>query len=122
MNDMKVHIHDKGDDWFYYPDVMVNCDPAGQRKLFCDTSAVIWEVLSPSTELTDRREKRLAYERLESLHTYVLVAQEKRELTVYRRRDDVWHKEILAAESARLEIAELEFSITLDAIYLRTGL
>ena len=29
MNDMKAHIESDGDDWFYYPDVMVNCEPAG---------------------------------------------------------------------------------------------
>ena len=62
INDMKAHIHQRGDDWFYYPDVMVNCDPAGQQKYFCETPSVIIEVLSPDTEAKDRREKRLAYE------------------------------------------------------------
>src|SRR5438552_833796 len=47
INNMKAHIHERGDDWFYYPDVMVNCDPAGQHKYFCETPSVIIEVLSP---------------------------------------------------------------------------
>jgi Uma2 family endonuclease len=121
MNDMKAHIEDAGDHWFYYPDVMVS-DPTDQHALYCDTPSVIFEVLSPSTEQTDRREKRLAYERLPSLHTYILVAQELREVTVYRRRDGLWHKSILPATGSTLEIPELEFSISLDAIYARTGL
>ncbi len=122
MNDMKAHVQDDGDDWFYFPDVMVNCDPAGQHKLYCDTPSVIAEVLSPSTEQTDRREKRLAYERLPSLHTYILVSQDKRELIIFRRSESRWDKITLTDPHGTLEIPQLEFSITLDAIYARTGL
>ncbi len=25
INDMKARVHKRNDDWFYYPDVMVNC-------------------------------------------------------------------------------------------------
>ena len=49
INDMKAHIQ-RDDEWFYYPDVMVNCDPAGQRAYSCETPAVIFELLSPETE------------------------------------------------------------------------
>jgi Uma2 family endonuclease len=120
--DMKVHIHDGGEDWFYYPDVMVNCSPSGQHKYYCDTPSVIVEVLSPDTEQTDRREKRLAYERIKSLHTYILVAQDKREVTVFHRIDGGWEKTILTGTAETLRIPELEFTLTLDDIYARTGL
>ena len=122
MNDMKAHIHDAGDDWFYFPDIMVNCDPVGQHKLYCDTPSLIVEVLSPSTEQTDRREKRLSYERLPSLHTYILVSQEKRELTVFRRENFAWNKSTLTEASGVLEIPQLGFAISMDSIYARTGL
>ncbi len=121
MNDMKTHVAKRGDEWFYYPDVMVNCDPAGQQKYYCDTPAVIVEVLSPHTERRDKLEKRLAYELIDSLHTYVLVAQERRELTVYRRDSEGWQREILPEEGDLLRIPQLEFSISLDGIYARTG-
>ena len=90
MNDMKTHIRKKEDDWFYYPDVMVNCDPAGQQNYYCDTPSVIVEVMSPTTERIDRREKLMAYELIPSLHTYVLVSQERREVTIHRRAGDDW--------------------------------
>lgn len=122
MNDMKVHLESQGDEWFYYPDVMVNCDPQGQEKLYCNTPAVIVEVLSPSTERTDRQEKRLAYETITSLHTYVLVAQDCREVTMYRRAGDGWARKILPRDGQRLHIAQLDFSIDLDSLYARTGL
>ncbi len=122
MADMKVHIQDAGDHWFYYPDVMVNCDPAGQHKYYCDTPSVIVEVLSPDTEQTDRREKRLAYGRIPSLHTYILVSQDKREVTIFHRAGGEREKTVLTGTTETLRIPELEFGITLDDIYARTGL
>ena len=123
MNDMKAHIHSDGDDWFYYPDVTVNCEPAGQREFHCDTPSVIVEVLSPDTEATDRREKRLAYEKIATLHTYVLVAQDRRELLIFRRKPGGgWSRESLPDAGDSLRLPELEFELPLDAIYARTGL
>ena len=121
MNDMKVRIREARDESYYYPDVMVNCDPAGQQTYFCDTPALIVEVLSPSTEAIDRREKLTAYRRIPSLHTYILAEQEKREVTIYRRLPEGWEKTILTGADT-LTVPELEFSTTLDAIYARTGL
>ena len=121
INDMKAHIHKKNDDWFYYPDVMVNCDPAGQHSYFCDTPSVIVEVLSPATERIDRREKRMAYEMIETLHSYILVSQERREVTIYRRCEDGWATERLPEDGAELRIPEVEFTMSLDAIYARAG-
>ena len=121
MNDMKARIRDARDESYYYPDVMVNCDPTGQQTYFCNTPALIVEVLSPSTEAIDRREKLNAYQRIPSLHTYILAEQDKREVTVYRRRPEGWEKTTLTGADT-LQVPELEFSITLDAIYARTGL
>ena len=122
MNDMKAHIETKKDDWFYYPDVMVNCDPAGQHKYYCETPSVIVEVMSPSTERIDRREKRMAYELIPTLHTYVLVSQERREVTIHRHVGDDWTTERLPENGDALRIPELEFEMPLDAIYARAGL
>ena len=44
INDMKARIVLKGEDWFYYPDILVNCDPTGQKKYYCETPSVIVEV------------------------------------------------------------------------------
>ena len=122
MNDMKAHIQRQNDDWFYYPDVMVNCDPAGQHPYFCETPTLIIEVLSPETEVKDRREKRLAYERIEALRTYVLVSQERREVFIFRRSHNGWDREVLPDDGETLRVPDLDFSISLDAIYARTGL
>jgi Uma2 family endonuclease len=120
-SDMKVRIRAMSEDWFYYPDVMVNCDPTGQHQYFCETPSVIAEVLSEATEEKDRREKFLAYSLLPSLHTYILAAQDRREITVHRRVNGEWSRVILNG-AAVLTIPELDFTVSLDAIYARTGL
>ena len=120
-NDMKAHISKADDDWFYYPDVMVNCDPSGQQQYYCETPSVIVEVLSPATERIDRREKRMAYEMIPTLHSYILVSQDKREVTIFRRKDGAWTTERLPEDGTELRIPELEFTMSLDAIYTRAG-
>ena len=118
---MKVHIRSADEHWFYYPDVLVSCDSAGQHKHYCDTPSVIIEVLSDATESKDRTEKFFAYSTIRSLHTYILAAQDKREVTVFHRTTGDWSRTILTG-SATLAIPELEFTVSLDALYARTGL
>lgn len=122
MAEMKAHVHSVGDDWFYYPDVMVNCDPSGQHELFCDTPSIIFEVLSPSSEDRDRHEKALAYRTIPTLHTYVLVAQDRREILVFRRTEAAWTREVLPDGGPTLLLPQIGCEIPLDAIYARTGL
>jgi len=60
----------------YYPDVQVVCDPA-DREADAETPCLVVEVLSPSTSLSDLREKRMAYRRLHRL-AHVIVFQKER--------------------------------------------
>jgi Uma2 family endonuclease len=53
-SDVKVRIHKDAADFFYYPDVTIDCSGAGNAALFADEPRVIFEVLSPDTERIDR--------------------------------------------------------------------
>src|SRR5919198_5223972 len=55
---------------FYYPDVVVTCDPTDDDEYRVERPVLAIEVLSPGTESTDRREKRLNYSKLDSLREY----------------------------------------------------
>lgn len=67
----------------YYPDVMVVCSPAPDR--FHETDPVlVVEVLSPSTQANDRREKAVAYAESSSLGLLLLVDQHVRRIEVAR--------------------------------------
>ena len=63
ISDMKVRI--EAVDTFYYPDVVVMCDPRDTEDYFKTRPCLIIEVASPTTAVIDRREKLLAYQKLE---------------------------------------------------------
>lgn len=71
---IKLRVHG---DVFYYPDVMVACEP-DEDPLIEDRPCLVVEVLSKNTETTDRREKLLAYRNLPSLRAYLIVSQDRR--------------------------------------------
>ncbi|MEZ5672664.1 MAG: Uma2 family endonuclease [Thiotrichaceae bacterium] len=49
------------------------------------------EVLSPSTEMIDRREKLATYQNIPSLRYYLLVASDHVNVEYYQRLDDGWY-------------------------------
>ncbi len=116
IGDVKVRLEVLGDDVFYYPDVVVGCDPRDMHPLFMRFPTVVVEVLSETTERIDRREEFLSYTRIETLEEYVLVAQDRREVTVFRRANG-WQAEVLRGETDTLRLASLEFVQPLGEIY-----
>jgi Uma2 family endonuclease len=117
--DMKLKIPDTSA--FYYPDVLVACDPADNAKYFRERPTVVFEVLSLETNQTDQREKWHAYALIPSLKTYVIVSQEKCELTILRRgRPGPWVAAVLTGEDAVLKLPELKIEIPFARIYERT--
>ena len=115
ISDMKLHVQT----WkaYYYPDILVTCDPTDSHSHFKERPSLVVEVLSPSTESTDRREKMLAYRTLSSLKEYVLVATEKRLVEIYRRDgNDEWQLAAVSQDQSLL-LESVGVSLTLDEIY-----
>ena len=116
MADVKLRVQISAEDVFYYPDVMVTCDPRNTDAYFKRFPQVLMEVLSPQTEPTDRREKFLSYIQIETLEEYVLVAQDKLEVTVFRRANK-WQPEIVQKPEEQLRLNSLAFTLPLDLVY-----
>lgn len=115
--DMKVRIAKKSADIFYYPDVMVTCDSQDTEKYYKTSPCLIFEVLSPSTQDLDRREKRLNYQSLGSLQEYVLVSQSEIKVEVYRPdRSGNWSRQTLG-NGDRLELQSVGLTLTMADIY-----
>ena len=118
ISDMKLHVAA----WnaFYYPDVMVVCSPTDNHTHYKESPSVIVEVLSDSTADIDRREKLLAYRTLASLREYVLIAQDKRQIDVYRRApdgaNDVWLLESLG-EGDLLQLESIGVGMSMAEVY-----
>ena len=88
-NDMRVRVTNTG--LFTYPDLVVTC---GEEEFADDEQdtlldpLVIFEVLSDSTEAYDRGKKFEHYQSIDSLSTYVLVAQDAPRIERYVRQED----------------------------------
>ena len=118
-NDMKARTHSQV---FYYPDVMVCCDPADNARYYRERPRFIFEVLSEETRRTDEREKALAYFHTPSVESYVIVEQERVAVTVFRRDSGPWWKaETLTQPSSLVRLDALGFEMPLERIYRRTA-
>jgi len=114
---VKLHITTSLSEFFYYPDVMVGCDPKDNHEYYLERPVILFEVLSPSTESIDRREKLLAYQAITSLEHYVIVAQEERRIEWLRRQENSWSVTVLTDPADRLEFPGQGASLTLAEIY-----
>lgn len=123
MSDVKLHV--ARDSAYYYPDVMVACSEqastANEVQAVSDPLLVI-EVLSPSTEATDRREKLHAYRHLPSLQEYALVSQDTQQVEVYRRQGDIGWLYITFEPGDTVEFAAVGLTLPLADLYAGTDI
>ena len=98
-----------------YPDASVVCSRSDDDGDLSNATAV-FEVVSPSTALTDRRVKAIEYAAVPSILVYVLLEQDRPEVTV-RRRSAAWEAEIVTGLDAMLDLPEIGVSIPMSVIY-----
>lgn len=104
---------------YVYPDVAVICgkSPFIKKDRINDATVII-EVLSDSTEGKDRSRKFQDYQRLASLQSYVLVAQDEMKVEVFTRTDsNKWLYEWFSQPTEKLVCESIHFSISLADIY-----
>ncbi|NNF57286.1 MAG: Uma2 family endonuclease [Rhodothermaceae bacterium] len=118
-SDLRVHIPSTG--LYTYPDVAAVC---GEERFLDDevdtllNPVLITEVLSASTEDYDRGRTAAFYREIESLEEYVVVAQDRKAVEVYRRlAPDHWELFTLHGEGATAELASVGVRVELDALY-----
>jgi Uma2 family endonuclease len=114
-SDMKVYVETHNS--FYYPDLSVCCDPSDRNELFLSRPCFIVEVLSPSTALIDRREKRASYTTLESLRDYVMIDQDRLHVELYRRESSGWRGYLLNQPDDVVESSCLGMRLSLQQVY-----
>lgn len=116
-SDVRVRIEATGRST--YPDLSVVCGP--RRTATDDPDALanpvlIAEVLSDSTEASDRGEKWAHYQRLASLKEYVLVSQHEPHVEVFRRRNDgEWT--YASYRDGEVELVSLGLRVPIGALY-----
>jgi Uma2 family endonuclease len=112
---MKTHIQAAYGDFFYYPDLQVCCQKDDAQRYYKQSPKLIIEVLSNATQRHDRCEKFNNYRQLDSLEEYVLVAQDKRQLEIYRRAGQ-WQA-VLATGNDAIGLESIGLALNLADVY-----
>ncbi len=121
-SNMKVRTTTKS--LFAYPDLTVVCGEPKFHDVKKDVlinPAVIFEVLSPSTERYDRNEKFQYYKNeTPSLADYILVSQDKFLVEQFtKQEDESWRYRSFDRAEDVLQIDSIEAEVALQDIYLR---
>ena len=119
MGDMKVRVDHDGDSYFYYPDLLLTCDPDDKESPYYRRHpCLLVEVLSPSTERIDAREKLFAYRLLPSLCEYLLLRQDRLQADLYQLNDEGrWQHKVFTHPDDALALRSLDVAVTLHNVY-----
>jgi len=87
-SDMKVYISETR---YFHPDVIVTCDPRDRGTIQAIQSPrLVVEVLSPTTELTDRTWKLKNYLAHPTIEEYILVDSQSCKIELYLKKQNKW--------------------------------
>jgi Uma2 family endonuclease len=113
-NSLKIHVMGS----IRYPDAFVTCTPIQRDSTVVYEPVVIFEVLSKSTEHTDRTVKNREYAGTGSVRRYVFLEQAAMKGTMFTRSADGadWLPEPLGADAV-LEMPEIGVDLPLVALY-----
>jgi hypothetical protein len=99
---------------------MVTYEPFDARSVSKSAPVLLVEVLSPNTSAIDRREKLIAYRKIESLKEYLIVYQDRQQVEIHRRSSDLkWECLVLTAgdELSLESLPKGPVPLPLDVIY-----
>jgi len=108
---------------YTYADVVVSCsevDRPTSEESEVMAPRVIFEVLSDSTEHTDRGRKADDYRASPSLQEYVLVGTRYQRVEVYRRTAEGWGQFRFYGPGDEVELTSIGVHFTVAAVYRRT--
>jgi Uma2 family endonuclease len=113
-SDMRVFVSETR---YYHPDVTVGCDPADRgTKTMIQFPRLVIEVLSPTTETKDRREKLRDYTACSTIEEYLLVDSRSLRMEIYRKMGKKWLYEAFQPEDD-IELASLDIQFPVMAAY-----
>jgi Uma2 family endonuclease len=110
-SDMKVYMSETR---YFHPDVIVTCDPRDQGTVQAIRSPrLVVEVLSPTTELTDRTWKLKNYRMHSTIEEYMLVDSQSFKIEIYHKEQNKWIYEAFEdTDEITLSSLEVRFSLT----------
>lgn len=105
---------------YYYPDILVSCEEDPESPYFRNAPILIFEVTSPSTANTDRREKLLFYQQMPSVQEYAVVDQQRVNIELHRRQPNgTWITYFFDASDDEIEFQSVGLTMPITEIYRR---
>ena len=116
-SDIRVHLENVST--YVYPDVVVSCEEI-QEDILHEPRIVV-EVLSPSTETSDRGMKFINYRNCPSLQEYILVDSLKQLVEVYHREGKRWILDTYRA-GEQVYIPSFDLHLPVEEVYAKVRL
>ncbi|MEM9091616.1 MAG: Uma2 family endonuclease [Cyanobacteria bacterium P01_F01_bin.53] len=116
VSDVKVQL---GEGLSYrYPDLVVSCDERDKEESqFYRFPKLIVEVLSPSTESTDRDDKFQEYIQIPTLEEYVLISAKRMQVECFRRGEGRMWLYFPYKAGEQVEIASMGIELPIERLY-----
>ena len=116
VSDVKVQVTPQSP--YYYPDLIVSCDPQDLKAhKFIQYPRIIVEVLSPGTSARDRGEKLSDYLKMPTLQEYIMIDSEKISVERYSRGEGrMWlYYPYIAGDI--ITLSSIEFECPIELLY-----
>jgi Uma2 family endonuclease len=113
---MKVRLHLNEKDLFYYPDIMVVCDPADSEPFYKTRPKLIVEVMTEYK--ADHVEKLFAYQQIETLEEYLVVDQNPKHQQAWLYRNDRKWSVSNGAPDGTIRLESIDFTHGLKELYV----
>jgi Uma2 family endonuclease len=104
-------------DSYYVPDIAVTCEPNEPGRQAMVGPILIVEILSPSTERSDRRLKLPVYQKIESVNEILLIDADSHHAELYRRENGHWGIELVRGAAAMLTLVSVDLRISMSELY-----
>jgi Uma2 family endonuclease len=110
---------DAGPETLRYPDIVVDQAGGGDTDYTATAPVLLIEVLSPSSESVDLKDKASEYLQLPSVLTYLVFAQREPKAWAWSRGEDGFKAEpdVITGSDKIVRIAALNVSLPLAAVY-----
>jgi Uma2 family endonuclease len=102
---------------YRYPDVMVVPVVDDEDEYTVHQAVLVAEILSPSTEKTDRNDKLKEYSKIPSVQYYLLVSQEETVVELYRRNGNIFEYSFYTEKTDVIDFPFFDIKLTLDDVY-----
>jgi len=104
-------------DSYYVPDIAVTCEANEPGRQAMVDPILIIEILSPTTERSDRPLKLPVYQNIRSVREIMLIDADSYHAELYRRENDHWGIQLVRGAEAALSLVSVDLEISMSELY-----